>query len=75
MVWKRHRRQKQKHICFTEFDIICPDDHAAVPLLVYGVSRPLPVVHFDLYVGVLFLLETLSDGTIVLFYYCIVAAG
>lgn len=73
-VWKRHRRQKQKHVCFPEFDIICLDDRATVPLLVYGVSRPLPVVRFDLYVGVLFLLETLSDGTIVLFYYCIVAA-
>lgn len=58
-----------------EFDIIRPDDRTAVPLLVYGVSRPLSVVRFDLHVGVLFLLETSSDGTIVLFYYCIVAAG
>lgn len=58
-----------------EFDIICPDDGMAVPLLVHGMSRPLPVLHFDLHVGVLFSLETLSDGTIVLFYYCIAAAG
>lgn len=75
LVWNRHWRQKEKHVCFMEFDIIRPDDRTAVPLLVYGVSRPLPVVQFDLHVGVLFLLETLSDGTIVLFYYCIVAAG
>lgn len=62
--WVKGQKEKQS---FMAFDIICWDCSVAVLFWVYYVSCPVPIMQFDLNVGVLFLFETLSDGIIVLF--------
>lgn len=65
--WKVSEKTKGKAELFMVFDIICWDRSLAVLFWVYYVSCPVPIMQFDLNVGVLFLFETLSDGIIVLF--------
>lgn len=50
------------------------DQSVAVLFWVYYVSCLVPIMHFDLYVGVLFLFQALTDDIIALFCYSNVEA-